>query len=184
MSVQKASSSLCDTCTSIDARQPYGRPESVRSGDSFVYRIFYRHHDSLNSLKVSANGDCCLCGLILRAIERYAVDGDDDDWEQAGLLFEEFNADETQTTITDDIRRQKENFFQFSSPTPDAYDPSGPILVAVTFRRPMRDELPNRCTDIEVHWTYPAGVMRKKSSGLSLVSGLSGEPTVHVFYSR
>ena len=47
------------------------------------------------------------------------------------------------------------------------------ILLNLTFRAPMRDELASRCNHIAVHWTYNYG-LRRTISSLSLVSGLFG----------
>ena len=175
-----AETSLCSICAGIDARRPYCGPECSQVGSGTATRLVYEHATSLTELERAARRDeCHLCQLLFDVIREYSEHVADsknvvDDWEHVDMLYDELGELEHEIVVPEQILQRYQAFFEKPSATiEDILDADAPILLDLTFRAPMRDELASRCTDVAVHWTHNDG-SRRMTSSLSLVSGLSG----------
>ncbi|KAK5939666.1 hypothetical protein PMZ80_008046 [Knufia obscura] len=172
-------SDLCDTCKGIDSHRPFYGPKYSEVGSGIATRIAYQHAASLEDLERSAkHAGCHLCYLMLDVIRKYnelVADSKNvvDDWEHVDMLYDELDDPENGVDAPEALRQLHRDFFReaTSAGIEDISDPDAPVLLDITFRKPLRDELASRCIDVAVHWTHTDG-SRRTTSALSLISGL------------
>lgn len=153
----------------------------MKVGSGIATGIVYEYAKSLDEVDACLKAeDCHLCYLILDVVRKYnelIADSKNvvDDWEHVDMLYDELGDFENEVDVPEELQRRHQAFFSDASVGPeDISDPDAPILLDITFREPMRDELSSRCTDVAVHWTHKDG-SRRTTPALSLVSGLPGK---------
>jgi len=177
-------SNLCEICLSLDVQRPFCGPEHSTSSSGINSRVCYAHARSLYDLLTSAiDKQCHLCCLILDVIRKHYILISNkknvlDDWDYVDDLDDVSDGDEDESRLQQDLlQRYQDFFYEAEHLFEDVNDASSPILLEFVFRKPLRDELSSRCTDIAVHWTQVGGLSRMNTtvSAMSLVSSLPGQ---------